>query len=105
MLEDSSICKSKTAHDALAELPYLAPKTNQYISKMNNKALANVLQKVLTWDIQYSKRPDPKWVCYCGLDVMTGDGNPKFLTLTDFENGKKKQRQELAEYIETLRNN
>ena len=71
--EDVMMCKDKTAQSQLDILQYFAPKTTKYIfSKNKDKSyMADLLQKVLDWDISHKNRTNPIWACYQGISAST----------------------------------
>lgn len=101
-LEDVQMCKDKSAIQAIASLPFLAPKTINYMSKMKNKEKTKVLQKVLDWDEKYPNRPDPIWICYHGITVFIDNGKVETYPKEKFESIKKETRNSVLKAITEL---
>lgn len=101
-IQDVSACKDNSANGAINGLPYAAEKTSKYISQMDDKKLANLLQKVLDWDKEHPNRPEPKWICYHGMEVFTNNGKVSTISKKEFEIKKDEIRNTLSEYVKNL---
>lgn len=73
-IQDVCVCKDKSAQKALIGFKYVAPDTAEYIAKMSDEKLAKLMQRVLDWDKQYPQRPNPEWICYHGMEVLSNGG-------------------------------
>lgn len=101
-IQDVAVCKDNSAAQAISALPFVAPKTSQYISKMDKKDLAKLLQKVLDWDEKHPNRPEPKWICYHGMEVFMNNGNVTTVSQKEWDTRKDKIKQSVIKYIEEL---
>lgn len=101
-VQDVMMCKDETARSAIAVFPYMAEKTTDYISEMNKKELANILQDVLDWDKSHVKRPAPDWICYHGMQAFE-DGAVQTLPARNFKKVLKQTRKDLEDQINELR--
>ncbi len=102
-IQDVMVCADKSAYQAARMLPLVAPKTAAYISKMNSNDLANLLQKVLDFDSKNPNRPDPKWICYHGVEVFSNKGKVSTISKDEWNKNKNKMRESTSKYIEQLR--
>lgn len=102
-MQDVMVCADKSAYQAARMLPLVAPKTAAYISKMNSNDLANLLQKVLDFDSKNPNRPDPKWICYHGIEVFSNKGKVSTISKDEWNKNKNKMRESTSKYIEQLR--
>ena len=102
-IQDVMVCADKSAYQAARMLPLVAPKTAAYISKMNSNDLANLLQKVLDFDLKNPNRPDPKWICYHGIEVFSNKGKVSTISKDEWNKNKNKMRESTSKYIEQLR--
>lgn len=102
-IQDVMVCADKSAYQAARMLPLVAPKTAAYISKMNSNDLADLLQKVLDFDAKNPNRPDPKWICYHGVEVFSNKGKVSTISKDEWNKNKNKMRESTSKYIEQLR--
>lgn len=102
-IQDVMVCADKSAYQAASMLPVVAPKTAAYISKMNSNDLANLLQKVLDFDLKNPNRPEPKWICYHGIEVFSNKGKVSTISKDEWNKNKNKMRESTSKYIEQLR--
>ena len=102
-IQDVMVCADKSAYQAARMLPLVAPKTAAYISKMNSNDLADLLQKVLDFDLKNPNRPDPKWICYHGVEVFSNKGKVSTISKDEWNKNKNKMRESTYKYIEQLR--
>ena len=102
-IQDVMVCADKSAYQAAQMLPLVAPKTAVYISKMNSNDLADLLQKVLDFDSKNPNRPDPKWICYHGIEVFANKGKVSTISKDEWNKNKNKMRESTSKYIEQLR--
>lgn len=102
-IQDVMVCADKSAYQAVPMLPLVAPKTAAYISKMNSNDLADLLQKVLEFDSQNPNRPEPKWICYHGVEVFSNKGKVSTISKDEWNKNKNKMRESTSKYIEQLR--
>ena len=72
------------------------------LSKMDKKDLAKLLQKVLDWDEKHPNRPEPKWICYHGMEVFMNNGNVTTVSQKEWDTRKDKIKQSVIKYIEEL---
>ena len=64
---------------------------------------ANLLQKVLDWDENHSNRPDPKWICYHGIEVFANKGKVSTIPKDEWDKNKNAMRESTSKYIEQLK--
>lgn len=102
-IQDVMVCADKSAYQAARMLPLVAPKTAVYISKMNSNDLANLLQKVLDFDSKNPNRPDPKWICYHGIEVFANKGKVSTIPKDEWDKNKNTMRESTSKYIEQLK--
>ena len=102
--QDVQMCTDTSAQAVFSGLPYIAPKTATYVSKMSNKNLAKLFRKLAQWDEQNPARTEHSWVCYHGMEVFM-TGTVKTLPEKEFEKIKKESRESLMKNIEKLENN
>lgn len=97
--EDVMMCKDKTSQAQLDIYPLFAPKTVKYIYSRNKDKsyMANLLQRVLDWDVNHPNRINPIWACYQGMSAYTKTPELK----TDVQRSKviDNVRDELKESI------
>ena len=104
-VQDAAVCKDTSAYQAINILPEVAPDTSNYIANMSDSELANLLQKVLDWDEKHSNRPDPKWICYHGMEVFTNNGKVRTISNIKFKSKKAYARKILLQYVKKLEQN
>ncbi len=104
-VQDAAVCKDTSAYQAINILPEVAPDTSNYIANMSDSELANLLQKVLDWDEKHSNRPDPKWICYHGMEVFTNNGKVRTISNIKFNSKKAYARKILLQYVKKLEQN
>lgn len=102
-IQDVMVCADKSAYQAAHMLPLVAPKTAVYISKMNSNDLADLLQKVLDFDSKNPNRPDPKWICYHGIEVFSNKGKVSTIPKDEWDKNKNTMRESTSKYIEQLK--
>ena len=102
-IQDVMVCADKSAYQAARMLPLVAPKTAVYISKMNSNDLANLLQKVLDFDLKNPNRPDPKWICYHGIEVFSNKGKVSTVPKDEWDKNRNAMRESTTKYIEQLK--
>lgn len=105
VVQDAAVCKDTSAYQAINILPEVAPDTSNYIANMSDSELANLLQKVLDWDEKHSNRPDPKWICYHGMEVFTNNGKVRTISNIKFNSKKAYARKILLQYVKKLEQN
>lgn len=106
--EDVLMCVDTTARQQFNIWPRVAPKTVRYVSErvfeQNDKAyLANALQKALDWDKSHSKRYDPSWACYHGINVFIENGKPKLVSKKEQKEIIEKERTSVENAIRELK--
>lgn len=101
--EDVQMCKDQTAQQGTFLFQFIAPETTTYISKMENKERIKLLQDVLDWDEKYPNRPDPKWICYHGIEAFDNDGEVETYSKAKFEKIKKGARKSITKAIKTVK--
>lgn len=104
-VQDVAVCKDTSAFQAINILPEVAPNTSNYIAHMSDSELANLLQKVLDWDEEHSNRPDPKWICYHGMEVFTNNGKVRTISNIKFNSRKAYARKILLQHVKKLEQN
>lgn len=102
-VQDVAVCKDTSAYQAINILPEVAPNTSNYIANMSDRELANLLQKVLDWDEKHSNRPDPKWICYHGIEVFSNKGKVSTIPKDEWDKNKNTMRESTSKYIEQLK--
>ncbi len=102
-IQDVMACADKSAYQAARMLPLVAPKTSVYISKMNSNELASLLQKVLDFDAKNPNRPDPKWICYHGVEVFSNNGKVSTIPKDEWNKNINNMRESTSKYIEELK--
>lgn len=102
-IQDVMVCADKSAYQAARMLPLVAPKTAGYISKMNSNDLANLLQKVLDFDLKNPNRPEPKWICYHGIEVFSNKGKVTTVSKEEWIKNKNAMRESTSKYVKELK--
>ena len=102
-IQDVMVCADKSAYQAAQMLPLVAPKTAAYISKMKSNNLADLLQKVLDFDLKNPNRPDPKWICYHGVEVFSNKGKVSTVPKDEWDKNRNAMRESTSKYIEQLK--
>lgn len=102
-MEDVQMCKDTSAQQVLILMPTIASDTVKYISKMKPKKRYKLLQDVLDWDEAHPNRPDPKWICYHGINVFTNDGKVSTYPKSKFEGIKRDSRASFIKVMEKLK--
>ncbi len=98
--QDALSCKDSSATGIIGMLNFYAMDTASYIGKMGKKKRIKLLQQVLDWDEQHPNRPNPKWVCYHGIDVfINNDEQPKIVSSKKYKEIRQKVRETLTEVI------
>ena len=71
-LEDAFACKDTTARRQIGIYPMLAPDTVEYGTTKFKDAdyKYRIIKKAVNWDIAHSKRYDPIWACYHGIEAF-----------------------------------
>ena len=102
-VEDVQMCKDTSAQQVLLLMPTVALDTAKYISKMKPKKRYKLLQAVLDWDETHPNRPDPKWICYHGINVFTNNGKVSTYPKSKFEDIKRDSRASFIKVMEKLK--
>lgn len=97
--EDANLCADSTATAQVSFYPSFAPKTVKYLkSKIKNKEyVAKILQNALDWDKNHTQRPDPKWACYHGMSIYSGE--PELIESAKFDETINKVRNDIQNSI------
>ena len=69
--EDLHMCDDKTAWAQVQIYPMLAPKTAEYSGTLSADERGKLTKKALKWDEEHSKRVNPEWACYHGMEVFS----------------------------------
>lgn len=102
-IEDVQMCKDTSAGQIVGLLPFLAPNTINYMSKMTTEEKIKVLHDVLDWDEKHPNRPDPIWICYHGINVFINDVKVETYPKEKFESIKKATRESILKAINSTK--
>ena len=98
---DAMACTDVSARQVVMGLPMFAPNSAKYFSGLKPNEKAKILQKVLDWDKVNQITPDPKWVCYHGMQVFK-EGKVTTVSKEEIEKQKADARDTWVEQINKL---
>lgn len=87
-IEDTRMCKDKSAMQQLFVYGMMAPDTVKYMQSKASESgyINNVFNKVIEWDNKYTNRVSPIWACYHGISAISSV--PELLPESEFANIK-----------------
>lgn len=94
-VQDVSLCTDKTAYGAISGLGFIAPYSAAYVSKLSSEKMEQLKNKVFTTEKTLTKRPDPIWICYHGMDSFTGE--VKTLPKSEYDKVRNEVREKFKQ--------
>lgn len=76
--EDVMMCTDESNYQQIGYYPMLAEETMTYFSKKEKSESVQLMKKAIEWDEMHTKRVNPKWACYHGMQIfIMGDVTTK----------------------------
>ncbi len=91
-VQDVSMCTDKSAMGVLQGLGYVAPNSAIYVSKLSKSKMAEMKMRVFSKEETLTQRPNPKWICYHGMEAFSGE--VKTLPMSEYDRVKKQVKAE-----------
>lgn len=90
-VQDVSMCTDKSAMGAIGGLRYVAPNSAVYVSKLSESKMESLKNSVFEKEDSLTNRPDPKWICYHGMEAFYGE--VKTLPMSEYDRVKKEVKE------------